>query len=218
MAVRTLMFSGVNDQGVGIQVPIKLIDNEDGTWSLALVNTDGSWSGGSMGSPRSILLMGADENDDGVQVPIKVYDDPDSTAYVLTAANPDGSNIGGEGSAGSITTLNIVLDGGEEDLAVGLQADLTVDFACTIEGVKLLANASGSCVIDIWKDTYANYPPTNADSITAAAPPTLSTAVKMTDETLTGWTTEIAAGDTLRFNVDSCSGIQRITIALKVSR
>ena len=81
-----------------------------------------------------------------------------------------------------------------------------------------LADQTGSIVVDIWKDTYANFPPTDADSITASAPPTISTATKAQDATLTGWTTSIAAGDILRFNVDSVTSIQRVTLSLKVTK
>jgi hypothetical protein len=35
---------------------------------------------------------------------------------------------------------------------------------------------------------------------------------------LTGWTTSIAAGDILRFNLDSVSAITRLQIMLKVRR
>jgi len=35
---------------------------------------------------------------------------------------------------------------------------------------------------------------------------------------LTGWTTSIAAGETLRFNVDSVATVQRVTLSLKVTR
>ncbi|GAI37997.1 unnamed protein product [marine sediment metagenome] len=80
------------------------------------------------------------------------------------------------------------------------------------------ADQTGSIVVDIWKDTYANFPPTDADSITASAPPTISTAQKSQDSTLAGWTTSIAAGDILAFNVDSCTTITRVTISLKVAK
>lgn len=68
------------------------------------------------------------------------------------------------------------------------------------------------------KDTYANYPPVDADSITASAPVTISSATKSQDSTLTGWTTSISAGDVLGFNVDSITTCQRVTIALKVTK
>jgi len=82
----------------------------------------------------------------------------------------------------------------------------------------MLADQSGSIVVDIWKDTYANFPPTDADSITASAPPTISSAQKSQDSTLTGWTKSISSGDILAFNVDSCATITRVTISLKVEK
>jgi hypothetical protein len=73
-------------------------------------------------------------------------------------------------------------------------------------------------VLDLWKDTYANFPPTAGDSVTASAKPTLSAASKAEDSTLTGWTTSLAAGDYLRVNVDSVATITRVTLALSISR
>lgn len=115
------------------------------------------------------------------------------------------------------TTLGIVIDGGGSAIATGIKGDLRIPFACTITKATLLADQSGSIVVDVWKDTYANYPPTDADSITSAAPPTISTATKSEDATLTGWTTSIAAGDILRFNVDSATTVERVVLQLDVT-
>lgn len=115
-------------------------------------------------------------------------------------------------------SITFIIDGGGATIATGVKGDLTVPFACTITEWTLLADQSGSAVVDIWKDTYANYPPTVADTITASAKPTISATTKGQSSTLTGWTATIAAGDTLRFNVDSCSTITRITLSLKVYR
>jgi hypothetical protein len=83
--------------------------------------------------------------------------------------------------------------------------------------VTLLADQSGSIVVDIWKDTYANYPPVDADSITASAVPTISSAAKSQDTSISGWTVAISAGDILGFNVDSISTCTRVTLSLKVT-
>lgn len=115
------------------------------------------------------------------------------------------------------TTIPFLIDGGGATITTGIKGDLMIDFACTISVVTMLADQSGSIVVDIWKDTYANFPPTDADSITASAVPTISTATKSQDSTLTGWTTSLSAGDILRFNVDSVTSIQRVTILLKVT-
>jgi len=58
---------------------------------------------------------------------------------------------------------------------------------------------------------------TNDDSISASAPMTISDAIKSTDDTLSGWTTSINAGDILRINVDSCTDIESCTLALKLT-
>lgn len=115
-----------------------------------------------------------------------------------------------------LATLTFVIDGGGSTITTGIKGDLEVPFACTITRVTALADQTGSIVVDIWKDTYANYPPVDADSITASAPVTISSTNKAQDATLTGWTTAIPAGDTLRFNVDSVTTIQRVTISLRV--
>jgi hypothetical protein len=119
----------------------------------------------------------------------------------------------------AITAIGFAIDGGGEVVTTGLLGTgLAIPFSGTIESVTLLADQTGSIVIDIWKETFANYPPTVADSICASAKPTLSGAAKSEDTTLTGWTTSIAAGDVLRFNVDSASTLQNVTLILKVTK
>lgn len=115
-------------------------------------------------------------------------------------------------------TVNLIIDGLGSVIPVGIAGDLQVDFNCTILSATLLADQSGDIIVDVWKDSFANFPPTIADSITAAAKPTITGSIKSQDTTLAGWTTTITAGDILRFNVDSCSAIERCTIALKVRR
>jgi hypothetical protein len=119
---------------------------------------------------------------------------------------------------GPVGTINFIIDGGGEVITAGIYGDINLQSPYTITGVSLLADQAGSIVVDIWKDTYANFPPTVADTITASAKPTLSSAIKSTDSTLTGWTTAIATGDILRINVDSATTVTRVTLSLKVKR
>jgi hypothetical protein len=116
------------------------------------------------------------------------------------------------------STINVTIDGGGSVISTGVKGDIQVDFACTIISATLLADQSGSIVVNIWKDTYANFAPDVTDKITSSTPPTISSATKSTDSTLSSWTTSIAAGDVLRFNVDSATTIQRVTLALKIHR
>jgi hypothetical protein len=93
-----------------------------------------------------------------------------------------------------------------------------VPFACVLLEWTILCDQSGSIQFDLWKDTYANYPPVVGDSITASAKPLVSSTTKGQSATLTGWTTAVAAGDILGVNVDSITTVQRATLSLKVKR
>jgi hypothetical protein len=115
-------------------------------------------------------------------------------------------------------TFTIPDEGAAISTGIKGKAGFRVPFACTITGWYLTADASGSLVVDIWKDTYGNFPPTSADTITASAKPTLSSAIKAYSTTLTGWTTSIAEGDYLIINVDSCTTCKEASLSLLVTR
>lgn len=139
------------------------------------------------------------------------------TASKVPAFN--GSGAASEIADPSVAAITTIIDGAGSVISAGVKGDLRVPFAATITKATLLADQSGSIVVDIWKDTFANYPPTVADKITSATPPTLSSAAAVEDSTLSGWTTAISAGDTMRFNVNSTStSITRVTLVLDVTR
>ncbi|TPI86369.1 hypothetical protein [Mesorhizobium sp. B2-8-9] len=178
---------------------------------MMLCITDGTAAGNqaTVGSAWSIIQT----NLDGAVI---------NTRQVIAGAGLTG---GGDLSSDRTLALNTdartrnifyVIDGGGAAITTGIKGDLPIPFACTIIEADVLADQVGSIVIDIWKNTYANFPPTVANTITAAAKPTLASAAKAQDATLTGWTTAIAAGDILRFNVDSAATLTRVTIAIKV--
>lgn len=148
------------------------------------------------------------------------YDDAGNT---ITADVKDASITAAKLAANQvIATIEIVIDGGGAVLTTGLKGYLEIPFGCTITRATLLADVSGSVVVDIFKCTYANFDvtthPVAADKITASAPPTITTAVKSQDATLTGWTTAIAAGDILAFNINSVTTIKRVTLSLRVNK
>ena len=116
-------------------------------------------------------------------------------------------------------SISFVIDGGGSAITAGVKGDIEIPFACTLTGYRILADQAGSAVIDIWKDTYANFPPTDADSICAGVEPTLSAAAKAEDLAITDWSGEaIAAGSILRFNVDSAATVTRLTLVLLYTR
>jgi hypothetical protein len=112
-------------------------------------------------------------------------------------------------------TITFVIDGGGSVIATGVKGYIEAPFSGTLLSATLLADVSGSAVVDIWKDTYANYPPVDADSITSSTPPTLSSAIKSQNTTLTSWTTSLTKGDILGFNVDSATTVTKLTVSLR---
>jgi len=132
------------------------------------------------------------------------------------------TGIGTTGPTGPTGTtapvIGITIDGGGQVIETGLKGYIRIPFAATITKWTLLADQSGSIKIDIWKDSYANYPPTDVDTITAANEPELSSAIKAEDATLSGWTTSISAGDVLGFYVDSASIVERVILELEVTK
>lgn len=114
--------------------------------------------------------------------------------------------------------IQFTINEGGGVISGGIKGDLEVPYAATIKRVTVLCDQIGSIIIDIWKDTYANFPPTVTGTITASAKPTVSAGVKAQDSTLTGWTTSLAAGDILRFNVDSASTVTRCLVSLVVEK
>lgn len=119
---------------------------------------------------------------------------------------------------GSGSGINLILNEGGNPLTTGIKGVFVMPYDGEITQVTTLADQSGSIVIDLWKDTYANYPPTDADSITASAPPTLSSATKAQDATLTGWTTAFSEGDIFTVNVDSATTVTWVTLELRIRR
>lgn len=112
--------------------------------------------------------------------------------------------------------IDFIIDGGGAAIAAGIKGFIQAPFACMIKAARLLADQPGSITVDVWKDSYANYPPTDAASITGATPPTIASGLKSEDRELTGWTTSIAAGEILGFHVDSASAVTRVIVVLTV--
>lgn len=114
--------------------------------------------------------------------------------------------------------LEFVIDEGGAVLSTGEKGHLRIPFGCTITRVSLLGDQSGSIKMDIWSDTYGNYPPTDGDSICGGNEPEISSGVKYQDSTLTDWTTSLSEGNVLAFNIDSCTAITRCTVVIKVEK
>lgn len=115
-------------------------------------------------------------------------------------------------------TIQLIIDGGGATILTGAAGFVEIGYDCEIIACRVYGNTSGSIAVDLQLDTYANFPPTGADSIVASAPPTLSSAQKSEDTTLTGWSKTLPKGKILNYVVSSVTGLSRVTIVLAVKR
>jgi hypothetical protein len=134
-----------------------------------------------------------------------------------------GSGLSLSGTALSTTrkaTFGFTIDNGADVITTGFKA-CTAPFAdaqtitkWTILSVDAASPTSGSITLDFWKDSYTNFIPTVADTITAAAKPSVSATTKNQSSTLTGWTTAIAANDIVCVNVDSVTSLIKVLVSV----
>ena len=125
----------------------------------------------------------------------------------VTNAVTAGSFVGdGSGLTNISAQFGVTIGDGATAITTGAKAWARVPYDMTITGWEITGDAIGSIVVDVWNDSYANFPPTVADTIAGSEKPTLSGVIKATDVALGTWTTTVAEGSYVRFNVDSVDG------------
>jgi hypothetical protein len=187
--------------GGDVTGPASAVDNRIATFDLTT---------GKLIQDSGVLVTDVLTNTGGASVTLS----GDGTELITTDVTPTADTVayfdvnkdllsGINKDSAATCSFQFMLDGGGAALTTGIKGTWIAPYAFTITENTILTDQSGSIVVDVWKDVYANYPPTNADSITASAPPTISTSNKAQDSTLTGWTTAVAQGDIFYFNIDS---------------
>ena len=119
--------------------------------------------------------------------------------------------------------IEYVIDGAGYNINTGVKGYLSVPFDCTVTSAFMMADKIGSVVVDVWKCTQPEFDagitfPTSADSITGTNTPTISSTTQFYSQALSSWTSSLGANDVLAFNVDSVSGVQRVTLSLICTR
>lgn len=120
--------------------------------------------------------------------------------------------------AGTTTrSVTINIDGSGVTPATGVHARWSVPVACTVTGWVLVADQSGSAVIDVKRSTYAGFPTTA--SIAGTDKPTLSAVQKNENlGPLSNWTsTALVAGDVIEFNLSSAATVIVLTLTLNLT-
>jgi hypothetical protein len=165
-----------------------------------------------------LRLMDADNsNFAAISAPASVTSDYTITLPAAGGAANDVLQFDGSQNASFVSntrTLNFIIDGGGVTITTGKKGIAVIDGDYTVTGWTIIAGQSGSIVVDVNRATYANFPTTA--SIAGSELPTLSSAQKNEDLTLSSWTTTLSARDVLEFEVDSVTTVTRVTVALRL--
>ena len=183
--------------------------------------TEGVIAGYPGPDPPALTFQGAagdgapsDGGDLILQSGLEVGAGEQGTVRIQDADGNDILTISDKGISGAIFHAGVVFDGGGAVIPAGQEVTLRVQNGMNISSWWLMADQVGSIQIDIWKDTWVNYPPDNADSITGSNPVEVSGDDQGSDGALDGWITTVNPGDVLTFHVDSCDVITRCTLIL----
>jgi hypothetical protein len=119
----------------------------------------------------------------------------------------------------NISTISFTVDtGGAAPISSGLKSFVYLPYSGEILSWTILTNTSGSTELDLYKSTYANYPPDISDTIITTDYPYLSNMIKNQSSNLTGWTTTFDADDIIGLYVKSASTITRIQLILEIQK
>ena len=165
-----------------------------------------------------VMLNGA------LMKPADVTLDVNRLGVVLAFPPENGDNLiilrSGGSSGGTETASGVIeigVDGGGSAPTAGVLLDFTVPCDLTITGWKMVGNISGSIQIDLWKDAFANHPPTVSETVTASDKPRLSSAISASGSA-TGWTVNWNSGEIIRVNIDSATALTKANVTLSYTR
>jgi hypothetical protein len=190
--------------------PIRLAAGTNG-YVLTLSSGSPVWAasaGGGMTNPMTTIgdiIIG-----DTGGSPIRLAAGSNGQVLSLSSGSPAWSTSKG--------SFGVTFNGIGGVVSVGKTDWICIPYNCIITGWEIYGDITGSCVIDMWKDTYANFPPTVGDQITNGEKPTLSSAVKNRNLSLTTFSTSITAGDCIMFYVESCSFLTKINLIVYTNK
>jgi hypothetical protein len=121
------------------------------------------------------------------------------------------------GTHAIVQSVVVLFGDGTNVISVNDKRRFSIPVGHTLVRWRILSSVSGSIVFDVWRDSFANYPPTVADSISTSKP-TLSSATSAEDSTITDWTEAGSSGAVYIINVDSVTTCTDVVLELWYER
>ena len=118
-----------------------------------------------------------------------------------------------------VVPITEVIDGGGAVIQAGSKKYISIPYAGTLSGWRVIADVAGAIVVDVKRSTYSAFPTTS--TIAGTDKPTIAATNQKAENAgpLSNWgSTAIAAGDILEFNVDTCTTITWCAVILNLTR
>jgi hypothetical protein len=132
------------------------------------------------------------------------------TYYVLLSFTTSGSTV--------YDTLSFMIGNGTDVITTGSKGFQEVPFNFALSSWRVVGDVSGCMVVDIWKSTYAGFPPVITNTISGSNTTiTITGSQKAQNTTLLGWSASsisFSKGDWLSYVVTSASSMTRATVSL----
>jgi hypothetical protein len=112
-------------------------------------------------------------------------------------------------------SCGVTFDGQGGTISNGKTAYVQVPYAGTITGWTLVANVAGNCTVTVFKDTYANYPPTSPTDNIFVTQPALSGVNKLN---ATGLSVAVTAGDYIGFTISGVLTVSWVNLTLTINK
>ena len=103
-------------------------------------------------------------------------------------------------------------------MTTGFKGYVPVPYNGTVTGWVIIGDVSGTAAVDVWKTSYANFPPSVTNTIVGSDGPTLSGGKINENLAVSAWTTGVTAGDIFAFTLNSVTNISRLVTLINISR
>ena len=117
-------------------------------------------------------------------------------------------------------SCGVTFDGQGGTISNGKTAYVQIPYNGTLTGWTLVSNASGSCTVTVFKDTYANFPPTTPTDNIYSVQPALSSQQRNQNLTPTyvGSQATVTAGDWIGFTISGVTTVSWVNLTISITK